>query len=62
MDLSQMAYSKRIFCSTNVAVAIKKKKIISLEITSEEVHYSMMLKNLVNNALENNTQLKECSQ
>ena len=38
-----------------VAVDIKKKRILSLEVTSEEVHDDgKMLKNLVDNASENN--------
>ena len=37
-----------------VAVDIKKKRILSLEVTSEEVHDGKMLKNLVDNASENN--------
>jgi Transposase DDE domain len=38
----------------HVAVDIKKKRILSLEVTSEEVHDGRMLKNLVYNASENN--------
>ena len=39
-----------------VAVDIKEKKIVSLEVTSEEIHDDgSRLKNLVDNALENNT-------
>jgi hypothetical protein len=39
----------------HVAVDIKKKKIISLDVTSEEVHDDgTILKKLVDNALENN--------
>ncbi len=38
-----------------VAVDIKKKKIVSLDVTSEEVHEDgTMLKRLVYNASENN--------
>ena len=38
-----------------VAVDIKKKKIVSLDVTSEEVHEDgTMLKKLVDNASENN--------
>jgi len=37
-----------------VAVDIKKKKIISLEVTSEEVHDNKMLKKIVDNASKNN--------
>jgi predicted oxidoreductase len=38
----------------HVAVDIEKKKIVSLDVTSEEVHDSKMLKSLVDSALENN--------
>jgi hypothetical protein len=37
-----------------VAVDIRKKKVVSLQMTSEEVHDSKMLKNLVKDASENN--------
>lgn len=37
-----------------VAVDIKRKRILSLEVTSEEVHDGMMLRNLVDAASENN--------
>ena len=42
------------YLKIHVAVDIKKKKIISLEVTSEEVHDSSKLKKLVENASENN--------
>src|SRR5919198_3156794 len=38
----------------HVAVDIKRKRILSLEVTSEEVHDSKMLNELVDNASENN--------
>ena len=38
----------------HVAVDIKKKKIVSFDVTSEEVHDCTMLKKLVDNASENN--------
>jgi hypothetical protein len=41
-------------CSTNGILDIKKKKIISLEVSSEEVHDSQMLKKLIYNASKNN--------
>jgi Transposase DDE domain len=37
-----------------LAVDAKKKKIVSLDVTSEEVHDGRMLKKLVDNASENN--------
>ena len=46
---------KKRLCKIHVAIDIKKKKIVSLEVTSEEIHDGSRLKNLVNNALENNT-------
>ncbi len=49
MVTSQMECRKRIY----VAVDIKTKKIISLEVTSEEVHDGKALKKLKDNASEN---------
>ena len=44
------------YLKIHVAVDIKEKKIVSLEVTSEEIHDDgSRLKNLVDNALENNT-------
>jgi Transposase DDE domain len=40
------------YLKIHVAVDIKKKKIVSLEVTSEEVHDSKMLKHLFDHALE----------
>jgi hypothetical protein len=45
---------RKSYLKIHVAVDIKKKKILSLEVTSEEVHDSKILKNLVDSALENN--------
>lgn len=45
---------RRGYLKIHVAVDIKKKRILSLEVTSEEVHDGKMLKNLVDNASENN--------
>ncbi len=45
---------RRGYLKIHVAVDIKKKRILSLEVTSEEVHDGRMLKNLVDNASENN--------
>lgn len=42
------------YLKIHIAVDIKKKRILSLEVTSEEVHDGRMLKNLVDNASENN--------
>ncbi len=39
----------------HVAVVIKKKKIVALDVTSEEVYDGSRLKELVDNALESNT-------
>ena len=54
MAPSQME-PKKGYLKIHVAVDIKKKKIVSLEVTSEEIHDGGRLKNLVDNALENNT-------
>jgi len=42
------------YLKIHITVDIKKKRILSLEVTSEEVHDGRMLKNLVDNASENN--------
>jgi hypothetical protein len=46
---------RRGYLKIHVAVNIKNKKIISLEVTSEEVHDGKMLKKLVDNASESNS-------
>ena len=43
-----------VLCDTHVAVDIKKKRILSLEVTSEEIHDGKILKKLVDDASENN--------
>jgi hypothetical protein len=45
---------RRGYLKIHVAVDIKNKKIISLEVTSEEVHDGKMLKKLIDNASESN--------
>jgi IS5 family transposase len=42
------------YLKIHVAVDIKRKRILSLEVTSEEVHDGRILKKLVDNASENN--------
>src|SRR4051794_36092496 len=42
------------YLKIHIAVDIKKKRILSLEVTSEEVHDGKMLNKLVDNAAENN--------
>jgi hypothetical protein len=42
------------YLKIHIAVDIKKQRILTLEVTSEEVHDGKMLKKLVNNASENN--------
>jgi DDE family transposase len=42
------------YLKIHIAVDIKKKRILSLEVSSEEVHDGGMLKNLIDNASENN--------
>jgi DDE family transposase len=54
MDSSQMAHQEG-YLKIHVAVDIRKKKIVSLQVTSEEVHDSKMLKHLVDHFLENST-------
>jgi IS5 family transposase len=44
----------RGYLKIHVAVDIRKKKVVSLQVTSEEVHDSKMLKKLVKAASENN--------
>ena len=47
------------YLKIHVAVDIKRKRILSLEVTSEEVHDGKMLKKLVDNASsENNNHVK----
>jgi hypothetical protein len=48
-------YIRKGYLKIHVAVDVKKKKIVSLHVTSEEVHDSKMLRHLVDHALENNT-------
>jgi hypothetical protein len=49
-----MACTQRLLEDTYVAVDIRKKKVLSLQVTSEEVHDSKVLKKLVKAASENN--------
>ena len=46
--------SRKGYLKIHIAADIKKKRILSLEVTSEEVHDGRMLKKLVDNASENN--------
>ncbi|MGA8913251.1 MAG: transposase [Nitrososphaeraceae archaeon] len=46
---------KKGYLKIHVAVDIKKKRIISFDVTNEEVHDGSRLKKLINNALKNNT-------
>jgi hypothetical protein len=45
---------RKAYLKIHVAVDIKKKRILSLEVTSEEVHDSKMLKKLIDIASEHN--------
>ncbi len=45
---------RRGYLKIHVAVDIRKKKVVSMEVTSEEVHDSKVLKKLVKGASENN--------
>jgi hypothetical protein len=55
-----MARKKRLSEDTCVAVDIKKKKIVSLEVTSEEVHMIAkdVKEDVVDNASKNNDVVK----
>ncbi|MBV9178597.1 MAG: IS5 family transposase [Nitrososphaeraceae archaeon] len=46
------------YLKIHVTVDIKKKRILSLEVTSEEVHDGKVLKKLVDSASENNNHVK----
>jgi hypothetical protein len=52
--ISQKWHIRKGYLKIHIAVDIKKKRILSLEVSSEEVHDGKMLKNLVDNASENN--------
>src|SRR6185437_14568310 len=43
------------YLKIHVAVDIRKKKVVSLDVTSEEVYDGSRLKELVDNVLENNS-------
>jgi hypothetical protein len=45
---------RRGYLKIHVAVDIRKKKVVSMEVTSEEVHDGKVLKKLVDHASENN--------
>jgi Transposase DDE domain len=45
---------REVYLKIHVAVDIEKKRILSLEVTSEEVHNSTKLKNLVDSTLDDN--------
>jgi hypothetical protein len=45
---------RRGYLKIHVAVDIRKKKVVSLQVTSEEIHDSRMMKKLVDHASENN--------
>ena len=47
-------HDRKGYLKIHVAVDIKRKRILSLEVTSEEVHDGKMLKKLVDNVSENN--------
>ena len=46
--------TRKGYLKIHIAVDIKKKRILSLEVTSEEVHDGKILKKLVGNASANN--------
>jgi hypothetical protein len=43
------------YLKIHVAVDIKKKRILSMEVTSEEIHDGKMLKKLIDDASESNS-------
>jgi hypothetical protein len=49
---------KKGYLKIHVAVDVKKKKIVSLEVTTEEVHDGMMLRKLIENAAAENNNVK----
>ena len=49
---------KKGYLKIHVAVDIKTKQILALEVTDEKVHDGKMLKNLVNNVLDNHDKKK----
>ena len=52
---------RRGYLKIHVAVDIRKKKIVTMEVTSEEVHDGKVLKKLIDNASENNKVQKSIS-
>ena len=46
--------NKKGYLKINVAVDIKNKQILALEVTDEKVHDSKVLKNLIEGVLNNN--------
>ena len=50
--------NKKGYLKIHVAVNIKTKQILALEVTDEKVHDSKVLKNLIENVLNNNHNIK----
>jgi DDE family transposase len=50
--------NKKGYLKIRLAVDIKTKQILALEVTDEKVHDGKMLKNLVNNVLDNHDKKK----
>src|SRR3982750_1183421 len=50
--------NKKGYLKIHVAVNIKTKEILALEVTDEEVHDSKLMKNLVEGVLNNNHNIK----
>src|SRR3954454_4903566 len=50
--------NKKGYLKIHVAVNIKTKEILALEVTDEKVHDSKVLKNLIENVLNNNHEIK----
>ena len=51
--------NKKGYLKIHVAVDIKTKQILALEVTDEKVHDSKVIKNLVEGVLNNNRNVKD---
>src|SRR6476619_1178635 len=53
MDEKWKVLNRKVYLKIHIAVNIKTKEILALEVTDEKVHDSRMLKKLVNHVLDN---------
>ncbi len=58
MDEKWNTQNRKGYLKIHVAVDIKTKEILALEVTGEKVHYGKMLKKLVNHVLDNQDKKK----